>query len=78
MFVEQSWEAALAALTVAAERGWSAAQHQLRVLAAHGDRSANALAAQSTDPTRWRRSGGRLRAARRDGPASRARRASAS
>ena len=34
MFVEQSWEAALAALMFSAERGWSAAQRQLRILAA--------------------------------------------
>jgi prolyl 4-hydroxylase len=50
MFVEQSWDAALAALTSAAERGWPAAQRQLRILAA--DRE---LAAQDTDLVLWRR-----------------------
>jgi hypothetical protein len=34
MFVPQSWETALAALTFSAQRGWSAARQQLRVLAA--------------------------------------------
>ena len=49
MFVDQSWEAALAALTFSAERGWSAAQRQLRILAA--DRE---LAAREIDPALWR------------------------
>jgi len=49
MFVDQSWEAALAALTFSAERGWPAAQRQLRILAA--DRE---LAARESDPARWR------------------------
>ena len=49
MFVDQSWEAALAALVFSAERGWPAAQRQLRILAA--DRE---LAARESDPARWR------------------------
>jgi prolyl 4-hydroxylase len=49
MFTEQNWEAALAALTFSAERGWSQAQRQLQILAA--DRE---LAAREIDPARWR------------------------
>jgi hypothetical protein len=49
MCVEQSWETALGALAFAAERGWPAAQRQLRILAA--DRE---LAAREIDPKRWK------------------------
>ena len=49
MFVGQSWEVALAALTFAAERGWAQAQQQLRVLAA--DRE---LAARESSSVLWR------------------------
>lgn len=48
MFVEQSWETALAALTFSAERGWGPAQRQLRILAT--DRE---LAGREIIPARW-------------------------
>jgi prolyl 4-hydroxylase len=48
MFVEQSWETALAALAFAAERDWPGTQRQLRILAA--DRE---LAAREIDAALW-------------------------
>jgi hypothetical protein len=54
MFVEQSWEAALGALTFAADRGWSAAQRQLRVLAADRELAARDLGAREIDSALWR------------------------
>ena len=49
MFVEQSWEAAISALTFAAERGWLAAQRQLRILATDRER-----AGREIDPASWK------------------------
>jgi prolyl 4-hydroxylase len=49
MFVEQNWEAALAALAFAAERGWYAAQRQLRILSA--DREG---ADRDIEPAQWK------------------------
>jgi prolyl 4-hydroxylase len=48
MHVPQSWSTAMAAIVFSAERGWPAAQGQLRVLA--DDRASNA-----PDPKLWRR-----------------------
>jgi prolyl 4-hydroxylase len=56
MFVDQSWQAALAALTFSAERGWSAAQRQLRILAS--DRELASLT--QVDSTLWRRLAGTI------------------
>src|SRR5258706_1863234 len=53
MFVEQSWQTALGALTFAAERGWSAAQRQLRILAADRELAARDLPASGIDPALW-------------------------
>jgi hypothetical protein len=50
MFVDQSWETALAALTFAAERGWSAAQQQLRILTADRELAAR----REVDPASWK------------------------
>jgi prolyl 4-hydroxylase len=55
MFIEQSWEEALAALTFSAERGWSAAQGQLRVLAADPELAPKGLGAEEMGPALWRR-----------------------
>jgi prolyl 4-hydroxylase len=55
MFVPQSFEAALAALTLSAERGWAAAQRQLRILAADRELAAYDAAARGHDPALWRR-----------------------
>ncbi|HUQ53705.1 MAG TPA: 2OG-Fe(II) oxygenase [Gammaproteobacteria bacterium] len=65
MFVNQSWEAALAALTFAAERGWPAARRQLRILTADRD-----LAAQpQLDSAAWRRLAGTIDLAQWHAPA---------
>jgi hypothetical protein len=55
MFVEQSFKAALDALTVSAERGWRAAQGQLRVLAGDRELASTDLGAQRIDPALWAR-----------------------
>ena len=55
MHLPQSWPTAMAAIVFSAERGSSAAQGQLRVLAA--DRE---LAASRTDPSLWRRLAGTI------------------
>jgi prolyl 4-hydroxylase len=55
MFVNQSWDAAIGALAVAAERGWPDAQRQLRVLATDRELAARDLASQSLDARHWRR-----------------------
>jgi prolyl 4-hydroxylase len=53
MFLEQSWEAAFAALTVAAEGGWHAAQQQLRILAADRELASRDLGAREVAPALW-------------------------
>jgi hypothetical protein len=54
MFMDQSWERALAALTFAAEGGWPAAQRQLEILAADRELAAR----RELDPAQWRRLAG--------------------
>jgi TPR repeat protein len=55
MFVEPSFENALGALTLSAERGWSPAQRQLRVLAADRELAARDPGAAALDPGLWNR-----------------------
>jgi prolyl 4-hydroxylase len=54
MFTEQSWESAVAALTFSAERGWHAAQRQLRILSADRELAAR----RELDASSWRRLAG--------------------
>jgi prolyl 4-hydroxylase len=54
MFVDQNWNAALAALTFSAERGWHAAQRQLRVLSADRELATR----RQLDALSWRRLAG--------------------
>ena len=56
MFVDQSWEAALAALTFSAEHGWAAAQRQLRILAADRELAARL----HLDAAEWRQLAGSI------------------
>lgn len=55
MFVEQSWQAALGAICFSAERGWRAAQAQLRTLAADRELAATDPCTHRTDPALWRK-----------------------